>query len=186
MSSIRLLDCSKLTKNWENDNDIIICWHHIIVKFFGYLFVPLSKFSCWSKLLMSISSLVLGLWKNFYKGLTRNLETENTPAWVLPNIWRLGRVRDTIFGTYVSNKMLLNAAKCQGYSFSRLWFIKGKPTGVKLPLLLCPGIRKSTQKWKILIRNYFLQCFIDICIKFKTRFLNLITTWWKWFLIKVV
>ena len=41
---------------------------------------------------------------------------------------------DTKFGTNVSNRMLLNAAKFQGYSFYRFWVIKGKPTrGVKLP-----------------------------------------------------
>ena len=33
------------------------------------------------------------------------------------------------FGTNVSNRMLLNAAKFQGYSFYRSWAIKGKPTG---------------------------------------------------------
>ena len=52
-----------------------------------------------------------------YKGLTRNPEIGNTPVRVLPNIWRLGRVRDTIFGTNVSNEMLQNATKCQGYRF---------------------------------------------------------------------
>ena len=41
-------------------------------------------------------------------------------------MWRLGRVRDTRFGTNVSNEMLLNAAKCQGYSFYRFWIIKEK------------------------------------------------------------
>ena len=44
--------------------------------------------------------------------------------WVLPNIWRLGWVRDTRFGTNLSNEMLLNAAKCQGYSFYRFWVIR--------------------------------------------------------------
>ena len=64
----------------------------------------------------------------FYKGLTRNPEIGNTPVWVLPNIWRLGRVMDTKFGTNVSNRMLLNAAKFQGYSFYRFWVIQRKPT----------------------------------------------------------
>ena len=77
--------------------------------------------------LMSISFLVLKLWQFlFIKGLTRIPKIGNTPVWVLLNIWRLGRVRNTKFGTSVSNKMLLNPAKCQGYSF---WVIKGKPTG---------------------------------------------------------
>ena len=106
------------------------------------------------------------------------------PPEFCPISWDWGELGIPYFGTYVSNKMLLNAAKCHGYSFSCLWFIKGKPTGVKLRLLPRPGIRKSTQKWKIiLIWNYFLQCFIGICIKFKTQFLNLITTQWKWFVI---
>ena len=30
----------------------------------------------------------------------------------------------------VSEKMLLNDVKCQGYSFHRVWVIKGKPTGM--------------------------------------------------------
>ena len=39
------------------------------------------------------------------------------------------QVMDTKFGTNVSNRMLLNAAKCHGYSFYCFWVIKGKPTG---------------------------------------------------------
>ena len=71
----------------------------------------------------------------FNKGSTKNLEMRNTSIWVLPNIWRLGQVRDTKFGADVSNEMLLYAAKGQGYSFYRFWVIKGKPTGggLKLP-----------------------------------------------------
>ena len=70
----------------------------------------------------------------FCKGLTRNPEMRNTPVWVLPNIWRLGQVIDTKFGTNVSN--IMYAAKFQGYSFYHFWVIKGKLTGgVKLPPL---------------------------------------------------
>ena len=65
-----------------------------------------------------------------YNGLTRNWEIGNTPACVLPNILRLGRVRNTKFCMNVSNEMLLNAAKCQDYSFYRFWVIKRKPTGL--------------------------------------------------------
>ena len=35
---------------------------------------------------------------------------------------------DTKFGTNVYNRMLLNAAKFQGYSSYRFWVIKEKPT----------------------------------------------------------
>ena len=70
----------------------------------------------------------------FYKRLNRNPEIENTPIWVLPNIWRLGQLKDTKFDTNISNQMLLNAAKCQDYRFYRFWVIKGKTTeGAKLP-----------------------------------------------------
>ena len=39
------------------------------------------------------------------------------PVQGLPDIWRLGRVRDTRFGTDVSSEPLCNAAKCKVYSF---------------------------------------------------------------------
>ena len=65
---------------------------------------------------------------SFYKGLIRNPKIGNNPIWVFPSIWKLGQVRNKKFGTNVSNKILLNAAKCQSYSFYRFWVIKGKPT----------------------------------------------------------
>ena len=64
----------------------------------------------------------------FNNGLTRKPEIGNTPAWVLPNIWRLERNRDTKFGTDVSDEMLLNTAKSQVYNFYCFWVIKGEPT----------------------------------------------------------
>ena len=67
----------------------------------------------------------------FYMRLTRNLEIGNSPVWVLLNIWRLGRVRDTKFGTDVPNEMLLNAAQCQVCGFHCFWVINGKPTKVR-------------------------------------------------------
>ena len=107
---------------------------------FWRCFVSLVKFSYWSKIHLNIitGSGVMTIY--FYKGLTRNPETRNTPVWVLPNIWTLGWVRDTKFGTDVSNKMLLNAAKCQCYSFNRFWVIKGKPTGGKITPLHTPRL----------------------------------------------
>ena len=66
---------------------------------------------------------------SFHERLTGNPEIGNILVCVSPNIWRLGRVKNTKFGTNLSNKMLLNPAKCQGYSFYRFGVIKGKPTG---------------------------------------------------------
>ena len=68
---------------------------------------------------MSIALLVLELRKFLFisKGLTRNPEIKITTIWVLPNIWRLGELRDTNFGRNVYSENLLNAAKRQGCSF---------------------------------------------------------------------
>ena len=114
MSGIRPLDCSKLAKNKKNENDITIFRHDVIVNFFGGCFVSLVKFSYWSKFHVNIitGSRIMAIL--FYKGLTRNLEIGNTLVWVLPNIWRRAQVMDTKFGTNVSNRILLNAAICQG------------------------------------------------------------------------
>ena len=91
--------------------------------------ISLVKLSYWSQFHVNIMT-GSGVMTIFvYKGLTRNTEIGNTPFWVLPNIWRLGQARDTKFGKNVSNKMLLNAAKCQGYSFYGFWVIIGKPPG---------------------------------------------------------
>ena len=124
---IRLLDCSKSDINQKNDNDIITCQQDFIVNFFWRCSVFHVTFSYWSKFNVNIitGSEVMTIF--FCKELTRNPEIRNTPVWVLPSIWRLRRVRDTTFGTNVSNKMLLNAAKCQCYSLYRFWVIKGKP-----------------------------------------------------------
>ena len=129
MARIRPPDCSKLGKNPKNDNDVTIFRHDVNVRLFWPCFVSIVKFSYWFKLHVSIitSSGIMTIF--FYKGLTRDLEIENTPTWILLNIWRLGQVMDTKFCTNVSNRMLLNSAKFQCYSFYRSWVIKAKPTG---------------------------------------------------------
>ena len=129
MSRIWPPDCSKLAENLKNDNYVTFFQHDVNIKFFWYYFVSLVKFSYWSTFHVNIITGSGIMTVFFYKGLTRNPEIRNTPVWVLPNIWRLGRVMDTKFGTNVSNRMLLNAAKFQGYSFYRFWVIKRKPTG---------------------------------------------------------
>ena len=134
MFGIRLLDCSKLTTNRKNDNDLTTS--RKFIKLFSPYSISLVKFSCWPKFHVNIMT---GVTKFFsYKGLTRNLEIVNTPLWVLSRILRLGQVRDTEFGPNVSNKMLLNASKCQGYGSYRFWVIKGKPTGGEVKLLPHP------------------------------------------------
>ena len=114
---IRLQDCSKLAINWKNDNGGIIFQHDVVVKIFRTGFVSLVKLSYWPKFHVSIITCSGVMTIFFYKRLTRNPEFGNTPIWVLPDIWRLGQVKDTTFGTNVTNKVLLNAAKCQGCIF---------------------------------------------------------------------
>ena len=65
----------------------------------------------------------------FYKVLTRI--DQKFGKWKYPRL-RFAKYLETgeKFGTNVSNKMLLNAAKYQGYSFYCFWVIIGKPAGV--------------------------------------------------------
>ena len=90
------------------------------------LFLLSSLFN--DQIFMSTSSLVLELWQ--FSFISDWPEIRNTFVWVLPNKWKLGQVRNTKFATNISNKMLLNAAKFQGYSFYCFWVIKGKPIGI--------------------------------------------------------
>ena len=102
----------------------------------------------------------LKLWQFFfYKGLIRNPEIRNNSVWVWINIAKLGQARNTKFSTKVSNKMLLNAAKCQGYIFYRFSVIKGKPTrAVKYPTHHPPrlALRLRGFLYSILAYSFFL------------------------------
>ena len=71
--------------------------------FFDVVLFLLSNLVPWSKLHVNIITGFGVVTIIVYKGLTRNLEIGNTPIRVLLNIWRLGPVRDTKFGTNVSN-----------------------------------------------------------------------------------
>ena len=124
-SGIRLQIGHKLEK-WQWGHSFPI-WRYR--QSFCRCFVSLKTFSYWSKFHVNIITGPGVMTIFFYKGLTRSLEIGNTPVWVLPNIWRLWKVGDTKFSTNVSNKILLNAAKSQDYSFYHFWVIKGKPTG---------------------------------------------------------
>ena len=82
-----------------------------------------------------------------YKGLARNPEIENTYVWVLPNIWRLGQVRDNKFRKNVTNDKLLNAVKCQ--SFYHFWVIKGNNRGY----YPCPRLGLISLKYIATFKN---------------------------------
>ena len=59
----------------------------------------------------------------FYKELNQKSGNRKYPR------LSFAQVSNTHFGTDVSNEMLLNTAKSQGYSLYCFWVIKGKPTG---------------------------------------------------------
>ena len=103
----------------ENDNEVTICLHEVIVIIFRRCFIALVKFGCWTKFHVNIFTGYGVRVIYFHKGQTRNPEIRNAPVSILPNICRLELVRDTTFGTDVSNEILLNTAKCQSYSFLR-------------------------------------------------------------------
>ena len=74
----------------------------------------------------------------FYKRLFGNLEIGNTPVWVLPDIWKLGHVRNKLvkIGKNLARISLIKSYwKCQGYMFYLFRFIEMKPRGIKLPPL---------------------------------------------------
>ena len=126
-SGIWFLDCSKLAINRKNGNNVTISSIKPSLFFWG-CHTPLVKFSYCDNFHIYVitGSRVMIIF--LYKEFTRNLEIGNKPAWVLPNIWQLGRVRETKFGTNISDKMLLGGTKCQGYRFYRFWVINTKST----------------------------------------------------------
>ena len=139
MAGFQLPDCSKLVLNRKNGDGVTFFRLDVIVKFFKRRFVCLVNFSYWSKFHVSIITDSGVMTISIYKGLTRNPEIGNTP--VLLNIWRLGRVRDTKFGTNVSSKMLLNTAKCQGYRHLRAYLKSVQNScGRSLSRKWCPTI----------------------------------------------
>ena len=118
---------SRIAINWKDDKTSSSI-------FLKLLSISLVKFSYWSKFLVNIITGVMAIF--IYKELKSQI-IGNIPIWVLPNNWRLKQVRNTKFGTNVSKKMLLNAAKCQGYTFYHFWVIKEKPT-VESKITLTP------------------------------------------------
>ena len=132
MSGIRLLDCSKLTMNWKNDNNVTAHQHDVIVKLFDITLFFLSSLVTGPSF-MSISSLVLELWKfSFIRDG--------------PEIWKSEILLSEfcqIFGDWgeLPSLRIPNAAKVQGYNFYLFWVIKGKPTGEGSKITPSPQIR---------------------------------------------
>ena len=126
------MDCSKLTINWKNEDEVIICqtWSNCQILFWRcrVLFV---KFGYWSKFHVNIITCSKVMTIFVYKGLTRNPEIGNNPVCTL-SIWRLGRVKNTKFGRNVSNEKLRNAATYLGTVFTVSELLKENQRGVKI------------------------------------------------------
>ena len=59
----------------------LLIWHYYL--FFWHCFIPLVKFSYWSRFHVNIITGARVMTIFFYKKLTRNLATGNTPVWDL-------------------------------------------------------------------------------------------------------
>ena len=151
MSGIQPSDCFKLARNPKNDNDVTIFRHDVNVKLFWRCFVSPVKFSYWSKFYVNIitGSGIMTIF--FYKGLTRNPEIESTLVWVLPNIWRLGRVMDTKFGTNVSNKRYWILQNSRVTAFTVLELLRENHSGgwLKLPPLPLPATQIRVKRRQV-------------------------------------
>ena len=109
---------------------------------------------------MSISSLVLELWKcPFIKDWPEIWKSEKPSSDFCPisaDWWGEWRVPN--FGTNFSNKMLLNSPKRRAYSFSGSWVIKGKSTMGKVtpsPNLPRLGLRDIQRSMSMLLDTRF-------------------------------
>ena len=93
---------------------------HFTEKIFWRCRVSRVKFSYWSIFHVDIitGSGVMTIF--IYKGLTKNPEIGNTLNWVLLNIWRLERVKETKFSTNVSRYWMLQNARVTAFSVSEL------------------------------------------------------------------
>ena len=80
-------------------------FYEVNSNFFWHCRVSFVNFNYWSKFHVNIMTGSEVMTVFIYKRFTRIPEIRNTPFWVLPNIWRMGQIMDTKFGTNVPNKM---------------------------------------------------------------------------------
>ena len=107
--------------------------------------------------LVTISLLVLELWRFPFITDWPEIKKSEIPSSEFYPIGDWEEFENQIWHVY--NKMLLNAAKYQGYSFYRFWVLKGEPKGgggIKLPPFPTQ-IRVKSQLFIVLITicSYF-------------------------------
>ena len=101
----------------------------IFLFFFWCVLLTPVNFSYWPKFRVNIITDFRVMAISFYKGLIRNTEIGYAPFWVLPNIWRLGQVKNIKIGMNIFNKMLLNVVKCRVIAFTVSHLLKENQQG---------------------------------------------------------
>ena len=122
-SGIQLPYLSKLAINWKNDNGVSFFLHDIIVNFIS------------GPSFMSISLLALELWQFLFINDWPEIQKSEIR---LPEFFLISRDWGDLgipFGRHVSNEKLLNAAKCQDYSFYRSELLREDQQAVRKMLL---------------------------------------------------
>ena len=98
--------------------------------FFDVVLFPLSSFMPMSLLVLQLSEFsFIQDWPEIWKSEIHRLSFAQY----------LETGADTNLATNVPNEMLVNTAKCQGYSLYRFWVIKENQQGVNLPSNLPPS-----------------------------------------------
>ena len=159
MSGIRLLDCSKLAINWNNDNNVTIFRDEVIVHLFLWCcFISLFNFLHWSKFHVNIMTGSGVMTISYYKGLSRNPETRNNTVWVLPisGGWGEREISNSAWIFLIKFYWMLHNARVTAF-----WVIKGKPICYRYVLIyfIADNLYLSRH---ICINLY---CFRCICVR---------------------
>ena len=165
----------QIVHKFENDNGLTIFQHDIIAKDFWHSFVFLFKLSYLSMFHVNI---IIGFGVMtilFSKGLTRVRKLDITPSEFCPISAHRERVRDTKFGSNVSNEMSLNVVKWQLRLLSLLshWGKTNREGKIPLPptenrarLTFCPVTKLGLDFWSI---------WKSVCFWFEKRFAEAVT-----------
>ena len=124
-SGIQLLYLSKLAINWKNDNGVSFFLHDMSCRK-SFKFPPS---------FMSVSLLALELWQFLFINDWPEIQKSEIR---LPEFFLISRDWGDLgipFGRHVSNEKLLNAAKCQDYSFYRSELLREDQQAVRKMLL---------------------------------------------------
>ena len=113
----------------KNDNDIIICWHEVIVRYYVLSYFFLIKFGYWSMFHVNIITSSVAETIFVYKGFDQKTRNWKYPYRSFRQCLETGESSVTKFGMNVWNWKLPNTTKCQVYSFNCFWIIRTKPVG---------------------------------------------------------